>query len=557
MTSTVKSRSSKWKSIEWLVWTFIAVFYNLQNAHAQIDFTFTTVDNSTVIVSAGTTEHRFSEISYFGPNTYWVIDGTLEIWSEKVWIASTAVFIGTGKIIFHNPGNNPYNDSKPDAPTIIDGNNGTFIGVTVELRNPNNLVLANIDDPGYGLPVSNIQAKSAALNLGGNFVFGVDYGDIILNGHDLGLSSTANLMASEGGALGTRRMIVTGRSFDGHVIKEFGSPTPIMFPIGIEEEDYTPATVTPTVAATIHIAVQDYESANVSPSDPSRGMDRVWHIISDQPVNATYTLQHNRITNGVAYVDEKAEIVQYRGSNNWSGGFTVLEGFISQAISMSITPPRSAIPTLASIHTRANIELATELTANQTWFTKLIPEEQVGPTAVDDVNRGTVCEPLITNILSNDIPGNSSILISSIRIIEHPRNGQANVNIDGSITYVPRTAFLGEDELIYQLVDVNGLTSEARLTITVEECDFKIPNVFTPDGDGINDNFQILGIEAYERVEIVVTNRWGNEVYKNNNYRNNWNGRDLLEGVYYYQIKAYKAGKAKEYVGWVLLKRGR
>lgn len=168
-----------------------------------------------------------------------------------------------------------------------------------------------------------------------------------------------------------------------------------------------------------------------------------------------------------------------------------------------------------------------------------------------------MCEPLITNILSNDIPGNSSILISSIRIIEHPRNGQANVNIDGSITYVPRTAFLGEDDLIYQLVDVNGLTSEARLTITVEECDFKIPNVFTPDGDGINDNFQILGIEAYERVEIVVTNRWGNEVYKNNNYRNNWNGRDLMEGVYYYQIKAYKVGKAKEYVGWVLLKRGR
>ncbi len=537
-----------------LILVYNGVFFN--SSIAQIDYTYTTVDNSTVIVSAGTTEHRFSEISYFGPNSYWVIDGTLEIWSEKVWIAPTAKFIGTGKIIFHSPGKNPYLDVGNESPTFIDGNDGAFIDVAIELHNPNNLILENIDDPGYELPVSNISAKSAALNLGSKLVFAVDYGDVILNGHDLGLSSTATLQASVGGALGGRRMIVTGKTFDGHVIREFGTPKPFLFPIGMEEEDYTPATVSPLAPAIIHVCVNDYQNATISPQDPSRGMNRVWHIMSNIPVNATYTLQHNQITNGTSFVDEKAEISQYRGSNNWSGGFTVLDGIVPQA-SMPNLMARTAMPSLASIHTRPDIQLATELTANQTWFTKITPVILTGPKSADDVAVGTTCDPIMINVLSNDEPGSSPIVLEGMRITEHPKNGQVTLNLDGSILYFARAGFIGEDEFTYELSDVNGLTSTARVRVTVEDCDFKIPNVFTPDGDGVNDYFEIVGIEAFERVEIVVTNRWGNEVYRNYQYKNDWNGRDLLEGVYYYQISAYKQGKRKDYVNWVLIKRNR
>ncbi|MCZ4245939.1 hypothetical protein O0955_18165, partial [Pedobacter sp. HCMS5-2] len=46
-----------------------------------------TVDESVVVVSAGTTEQRFSEGTYFGPKANWEINGTLEIYSKNVWIA--------------------------------------------------------------------------------------------------------------------------------------------------------------------------------------------------------------------------------------------------------------------------------------------------------------------------------------------------------------------------------------------------------------------------------------------------------------------------------------
>lgn len=65
----------------------------------------------------------------------------------------------------------------------------------------------------------------------------------------------------------------------------------------------------------------------------------------------------------------------------------------------------------------------------------------------------------------------------------------------------------------------------------------KAPNVFTPDGDGINDNFIVLGIEDYPEAVMYIHNRWGNIVYETDNYSGNeWNGQDSPAGVYFYLI---------------------
>jgi len=493
-----------------------------------------TADNSTVIVSAGTTELRFSEVSFFGPNTHWEINGTLEIFSKQIWIAPTARFTGTGKIIIHNPGDNPYYDQMAAGPTHIDGNNGEFIGVTIELRNPHNLVLANLTDPGYGTADPTAASKKAALNIGSNFIFAVDEGDVILNGHDFGLSQTAVLQAASGGSLGAKRMIVTGNSITGHVIKHFANSQPVLFPVGVSEGDYTPATIAPRSPAAIYVSVQDYSAASPAISAAERGMDRIWHIYADQGVQATYTLQHNRITNGVAYVDNRANIVQYAGSGNWVGDVTTLQG--------------------EGIHTRADILTATGVSLDQSWFTKLT-DSQAPPQAIDDEMVGNSCDPIQINVLQNDKPGGSAILVNSVRIIEQPRFGMVVVNIDGSITYTANNGYTGDDYFIYGITDENGLTAEARVNMTITECNFKIPNVFTPDGDGINDFFEIVGIDLFDRVEILITNRWGNEVYRNDNYRNQWAGHNLNEGVYYYQITTHKGSQRNQYVSWVLLKR--
>ncbi|UPT67637.1 MAG: gliding motility-associated C-terminal domain-containing protein [Sphingobacteriales bacterium JAD_PAG50586_3] len=59
-----------------------------------------------------------------------------------------------------------------------------------------------------------------------------------------------------------------------------------------------------------------------------------------------------------------------------------------------------------------------------------------------------------------------------------------------------------------------------------------IPNIFTPNKDGINDNFNIENLP--DNSLLTVYNRWGASVYQSNNYNNDWTGESLSDGVYYY-----------------------
>ncbi|MGK6352492.1 gliding motility-associated C-terminal domain-containing protein [Parapedobacter sp. DT-150] len=486
-----------------------------------------TADNSIVTIAPGTVELRYSEASYFGPNTHWEINGTLEIWSKRIWIAPTATFSGTGRIIIHDPGTNPFHEGMTSSPTAIDGNGGEFIGVALELRNPNNLVLQDMEDPLYG--TSNPAGEeAAALNIGNLLQFAVDDGDIILGGHNLGMGEEARL---EG--YNSSRMIVTGNSVAGHVVKQYADGQPFVFPIGIAEADYTPATLAPAAAARLYVGVQDYEAAGIELPEPERGMDRIWHIYADEGVTMTYTLQHNSITNGNAYVDATAQIVQYAGSGNWIGDVTVVEA--------------------EGIHTRADILTATGSEADGSWLTKL--NEPVGPEAGDDTGTVESGESVQVLVLENDQPGSTPIVVGSVRIVRQPANGTVIVNADGSITYTANDGFVGTDSFDYEITDEYGLTAVATVTITVTPRPLRIPNVFTPDGDGKNDVFEIEGIEGFDRIELTVVNRWGNEVFRNTDYRNDWGGGNLNEGTYYYQIVTYKGNEQQRYNGWVLIKR--
>ncbi|MES2376977.1 MAG: gliding motility-associated C-terminal domain-containing protein [Bacteroidota bacterium] len=85
-----------------------------------------------------------------------------------------------------------------------------------------------------------------------------------------------------------------------------------------------------------------------------------------------------------------------------------------------------------------------------------------------------------------------------------------------------------------------------------------ISNVFTPNGDGVNDTFVIPGLETYSDTELTIINRWGNTVYQKTNYKNDWDGSGLAEGTYYYVLKAKnKAGVWDTYKGYLTLLRTR
>ena len=64
-----------------------------------------------------------------------------------------------------------------------------------------------------------------------------------------------------------------------------------------------------------------------------------------------------------------------------------------------------------------------------------------------------------------------------------------------------------------------------------------VPNLFTPNGDGINDQFVIRNLMQYQQRELTVLNRWGNQVFRSNNYNNDWDGGSLGEGTYFYILR--------------------
>ncbi|MBK8362286.1 MAG: gliding motility-associated C-terminal domain-containing protein [Bacteroidetes bacterium] len=66
-----------------------------------------------------------------------------------------------------------------------------------------------------------------------------------------------------------------------------------------------------------------------------------------------------------------------------------------------------------------------------------------------------------------------------------------------------------------------------------------IPNVFTPNGDNVNDFYEMKSLCYFEQFRIIIFNRWGKKMYESNNPGFKWDGRteggtEASEGVYYW-----------------------
>jgi len=101
---------------------------------------------------------------------------------------------------------------------------------------------------------------------------------------------------------------------------------------------------------------------------------------------------------------------------------------------------------------------------------------------------------------------------------------------------------------ILTITDGNSCVSSDSLLITVLPIVFdgKISNVFTPNGDGINDSFYIENISYYPDNEVSIYNIYGLTVFSQIGYKNDWQGTynnaTLPDGTYFYIIKIGKSG---------------
>ena len=77
-----------------------------------------------------------------------------------------------------------------------------------------------------------------------------------------------------------------------------------------------------------------------------------------------------------------------------------------------------------------------------------------------------------------------------------------------------------------------------------ERADFYIPNIITPDGNGSNDCFEVVGAD---RMSLRIFNRWGKQVYESKDYQNDWDGNGLPSATYYYELTV----RNLTYKGWI------
>jgi gliding motility-associated-like protein len=118
-------------------------------------------------------------------------------------------------------------------------------------------------------------------------------------------------------------------------------------------------------------------------------------------------------------------------------------------------------------------------------------------------------------------------------------SGSADINDIQSPTTRITGLSIGENKFLWKAVN-GGCESTDEIVIDVS--DIVTPTVITPNEDGLNDELIFPGLQAFPGSSIMIYNRWGSEVYRNSDYRNDWKGkdknkRDLQPDTYYYVLK--------------------
>jgi len=119
-------------------------------------------------------------------------------------------------------------------------------------------------------------------------------------------------------------------------------------------------------------------------------------------------------------------------------------------------------------------------------------------------------------------------------------------------------AFDADNDGIPDYLDSNNYTASSTVADDIE-----IYNAMSPNGDGYNDVFTIRNIEKYPDNELVIFNRWGNEIYRQKAYGTysrfyngvDINGQTLPVGTYYYVLRVNTSTKEESFKGFLYINR--
>ena len=190
------------------------------------------------------------------------------------------------------------------------------------------------------------------------------------------------------------------------------------------------------------------------------------------------------------------------------------------------------------------------------YVTVVDPAPVLLPIAVNDTVGVFVDANITIPVLENDTINGSLV---SITPLDPPLFGSVMLTMDNEFLYTPNGSNCDvQDSFTYEICNANGCdTATVYLEVRCEEV--IIYSGFSPNNDGVNDNFIITGIEDLPNNTLLIFNRWGNKVYEANGYNNTttvwdgtWNGNPLPDGTYFYVLDN---GNGRTYSGSVTIHR--
>ncbi len=133
-------------------------------------------------------------------------------------------------------------------------------------------------------------------------------------------------------------------------------------------------------------------------------------------------------------------------------------------------------------------------------------------------------------------------------------------NINDPSTHTTYTV-AGTYNIILTAANSIGCTNTVSATIIVlESYTITIPNIFTPNGDGINENFTVKA-EGVNSINILIYDRWGLKMFESSSVTGAWDGkniggREVPSDTYFYIINATdNKGNNNKYKGDITLIR--
>jgi gliding motility-associated-like protein len=177
-----------------------------------------------------------------------------------------------------------------------------------------------------------------------------------------------------------------------------------------------------------------------------------------------------------------------------------------------------------------------------TFVIKCVYTATAASACADTISRSITVKPIPVVDAGADV----SILSGAVTTLHATATGDSlrylwSPIIGLSNDTIPDPVVTTDENMVYTLTVTNGedcaVTDKVSVTILQPP---QVPNMFTPNGDGINDTWLIKYLDAYKDCTVDVFNRYGQKIYSSIGYTVAWDGRfsnkDVPVGVYYYII---------------------